>query len=258
MSEPRTVLITGASGGIGAALARAYAEPGRTLILTGRDAGRLQQVATECQAAGASVETRRLDLRDTTALLDWLGGLDARLPPDLVLVNAGVTSSIGHDGNGESWDAIEGLLAVNVNAALATAQGVLPGMRARGAGHIVFVSSIAAYFGLPITPAYCASKAALKAYAEAWRGWLEPEGIAVTVVCPGFVESEMSRRFPSPRPFLWRPERAAATIRRRLRRRPARISFPFPLSTGMWWLGVLPVDLSLKILRWLGFGAKRR
>jgi short-subunit dehydrogenase len=258
MTEPRTVLITGASGGIGAALARAYAEPGRTLVLTGRDGERLGRVAADCRDAGATIETHGLDLRDTAALLDWLGELDARLPLDLVLVNAGVTSSIGRDGDGESWDAIEGLLAVNVNAALATAQGVLPGMRARGAGHIVFISSIAAYFGLPITPSYCASKAALKAYAEAWRGWLGPEGIAVSVVCPGFVESEMSRQFPSPRPFLWSPERAAATIRRRLRRRPARISFPFPLSTGMWWLGVLPVDLSLKILQWMGFGAKKR
>ncbi|HNI73520.1 MAG TPA: SDR family NAD(P)-dependent oxidoreductase, partial [Accumulibacter sp.] len=108
---------------------------------------------------------------------------------------------------------------------------------------------------LPITPSYCASKAGLKAYGEALRGWLAPEGIWINVVMPGYVESKMCREMPGPKPFLWSPERAAAYIRRGLARNRARISFPFPLNFGTWWLAVLPAGLSWRILRLLNYSA---
>ena len=253
MKQPTCILITGASGGIGSALARTYAEPDVTLILHGRDGERLQSVAGTCRDQGASVHVKLLDVTDTDALRHWLTEISRALQPDLVVINTGITSHIGADGRGESWEAIAEIVAVNLTAALATADAVLPMMRERRRGQIAFVSSLSAYFGLPLTPSYCASKTALKSYAEAWRGWLARENVGITVICPGFVESDMSQKFPGPRPFMISAEESAAIIKRRLRRNPARISFPFPLNFGMWWLAVLPPAVSLKILGWLGY-----
>mgnify|MGYP002379656522 FL=1 len=253
--EPRSVLITGATGGIGGALARAYAEPGRTLVLQGRDRERLAAVAEECAARGARVLTRVLDLRDRAALVAWLRSVAQEEPLDLVIVNAGVNTSIGADAAGERWAAVEELIAVNVLAAMATVDAVLPAMRARRSGQLALISSLAAYYGLPVTPSYCASKAALKAYGEALRGWLASEGVRVNVVMPGYVESKMCREMPGPKPFLWSAERAAQRIRRGLARNRARISFPFPLNLGTWLLAVLPPTVSERLLSLLGYRA---
>ena len=115
------------------------------------------------------------------------------------------------------------------------------------------MSSLAAYYGLPLTPSYSASKAALKAYGEAMRGLLAADGLGVTVVMPGFVETPMERRFPGPKPFLWSAPRAARVIRRRLRANPARISFPFPLDFGAWITAVLPAAVSQRLIALMGY-----
>lgn len=251
MSDTRRILITGATGAIGAALADAYARPGVALYLHGRNEAKLSEVAARCQASGAQVESARFDMRDFAALREWLHGLGHL---DLVIVNAGVNTHIGPSGEPEPWEAVETLLDVNLKAAMLTTQAVLPGMRSRGRGQIALISSLAGYFGLPVTPSYCASKAGLKAYGEALRGWLAPEGIRVNVVMPGYVQSPMCDDMPGPKPFLWSPERAAQTIVRGLERNKARISFPFPLNLGTWFLAVLPASLSLRIVRWMGYG----
>ncbi|HPU79808.1 SDR family NAD(P)-dependent oxidoreductase, partial [Accumulibacter sp.] len=106
----------------------------------------------------------------------------------------------------------------------------------------------------PVAPSYCASKAAIKVYGEAMRGWLAAEGIRINVVMPGYVESSMCRAMPGPKPFLWSAERAARYIRRGLERNRARISFPFPLNLGTWFLSVLPPTVSARILRLLNYG----
>jgi short-subunit dehydrogenase len=249
---PGSVLITGATGGLGGGLATVYAEPGRTLILQGRNADRLRELAAVCEARGARVLTQLLDLRDGVALAAWLGELSHREPLDLVIVNAGVNTHAG--ANGERWPDVQELLAVNIVAAIATVDAVLPAMRARGNGQIALMSSLAAYYGLPVTPSYCASKAALKAYGEAIRGGLAATGVRVSVIMPGYVESPMCREMPGPKPFVWSPERAACYIRRALERNQARISFPFPLNLGTWCLAMLPPSVSERILRRLAYG----
>lgn len=251
--SPQTVLITGATGGIGGALVDVYAEAGNTLILQGRNAARLADLAAQCEARGARVLTRVLDVRNRDELSGWLRDVCNQEAVNLVIVNAGVNTNIGPEGAGERWEDIEALIEVNVLAAMATVDAVLPSMRARGAGQIALISSLAAYFGLPVTPSYCASKAAVKVYGEALRGWLAPEGIRVNVVMPGYVESQMCRDMPGPKPFLWPADKAARFIRRGLARNRPRISFPFPLNFGTWWLSVLPPATSERILRLIGY-----
>lgn len=249
MRAPKGVLITGATGGIGAALAMAYAARGRLLFLHGRNETRLSELARGCKGRGAEVETKNLDVAQIEAFVGWIEGIAPRV--DLAIVNAGVTSNVRA---GESWREIDHLLQVNVRAALATAAALVPAMRARGSGQIALVSSIAAWFGLPLTPAYSASKAALKAYGEALRGWLAPQGVEVNVVMPGFVRTGMSAQFPGPKRFMISPEDAARRIVRGLERNQARISFPFASSFAMWALGALPAGLSQRILGAMGYG----
>lgn len=251
MTGPNYVVVTGATSAIGSALAASYASIGVTLNLQGRNAERLEKVAAACEAQGAQVVTTLLDLRDFAALRLWLEELG---PLDLLIINAGVNTHVGPNGEPEPWNEVEALLDVNLKAAMMIVHAVLPALRARNSGQIALISSLAGYFGLPVTPSYSASKAALKAYGEALRGWLGPEGIRVNVVMPGYVRSPMCDDMPGPKPFLWSPERAARAIRRGLERDKARISFPFPLNWGTWWLSVLPASLSILLVRWLGFG----
>lgn len=253
LSNPRRILITGATGGIGSALALEYAAANRTLLLQGRDPERLTILAQRCEALGAVVEVHLVDLANVNARQDWYRELATGPALDLVILNAGVTSNIADTPDGESSEQVAMLLEVNLNATIRLCEALLPGMQQRGRGQIALVSSLSAYFGLPLTPSYCASKAGLKAYGEALRGWLAPRGIAVNVIMPGFVTSDMSERFPGPRPFILSPERAARLIQRGLARNRARIAFPWPLRVGMWWLAVLPPDLSLMMLRLFGF-----
>lgn len=248
-NKVRTVLITGAAGSLGSALAKTYAAPGITLLLHARKGEALAGLAAECAKKGAEVMTEAFDLRDHGRLAEWLDGLSSRLPLDLVIVNAGVNTNIGEHNEGEQWDKVRELIDVNIVATLATVHAVLPAMRRRGCGQIALISSLAAYFGLPITPSYSASKAAIKAYGEGLRAWLAPEGIRVNVVMPGYVESKMCREMPGPKPFLWTPDRAARVIRRGLARNSPRITFPFPLDLGTWFLAILPPSVSERLLR---------
>lgn len=245
------MLITGASGAIGHALAVHYAAPGRTLILHGRDESRLAAARAACECKGARVLTHRLDLRDRVALTAWLSETCDREAPSLVIVNAGVFIPTEEDDN--PLIGMGQVLETNLLAAMHTVDAVLPFMLARGHGQIALMSSLAGAFGIPSMPSYSASKAALKAYGEALRGRLARRGIRISVIMPSFVESELSRNVPGPKTFILRPEEAAVRIAHGLARNKARIVFPFPMNFGAWLLAALPVDIIVWCLRKLGY-----
>ncbi len=238
---PRSVLITGASSGIGRALALAYAAPGATLALGGRDPGRLDETAAACRARGAVVDARVVDVTDAAAMAAWVAEAEARAPLELVIANAGISAGTG--GGAEPADQAARIFAVNVDGVRNTVLPALPGMRARRRGQVAVMSSIAGFVGFAGAPAYCASKAAVRVWGEALRGWLAPEGVGVTVICPGFVESPMTAVNAFPMPLLMPVERAAALIRRRLARNPARIAFPWPVYAVVLALSALPSGL---------------
>ncbi|MBA4696392.1 MAG: SDR family NAD(P)-dependent oxidoreductase [Legionella sp.] len=253
VKNPKTVLITGATGSIGSALALIYAAQGQTLILLGRKQSVLNNVAAQCEQKGARVISYASDIQNNQAVMDWLKLISQTELLDLVIVNAGVNTHVKSDGSPEEWPEVETLVKTNILAAMATVHGVLPVMRRRKKGQIALISSLAAYYGLPITPTYSASKAAIKAYGEGLRGWLCHDGIEVNVIMPGYVTSPMCDDMPGPKPFLWTAERAARLIQKKLTRNKPRISFPFPLNVGTWWLAVLPPSVSQCIVRFLNY-----
>lgn len=248
MKNPRAILITGASGGIGGALARAYAGEGVHLALTGRSAERLDACAAACRAAGAEVRFEALDVADTQAVASWVEAVDREWPLDLVIANAGITGGLAAGNRSETLADVHRMMSINFGGVCNTLHPVIPGMRQRRRGQLALMSSLAALRGLPYSPAYCASKAALKAYGEALRAWLHPEGIGVTVVLPGFVDTHLAGHVTGPKPFQMTAERAARIIRRRLRRAPARIAFPMLLHAGIRLMAGLPTDLVDRVL----------
>jgi short-subunit dehydrogenase len=246
MRDPRTILITGASSGIGEALAEAYAGPGVTLVLTGRDRERLDAVAARCVERGAVVRAATVDVADRAAMADWLALVDRETPVDLCIANAGISGGTGR--RGESEEQARRILAVNVDGVLNTIHPLIGPMRERGKGQLALVSSLAGLRGYPGAPAYCASKAAVKSYGESLRLDLRPAGIEVSVICPGFVKSRITDRNRFPMPFLMDANRAASIIRRGLERNRGRIAFPLPTYLMAWIVAMLPAALADALL----------
>jgi short-subunit dehydrogenase len=244
---PRSVLITGASSGIGEALALDYAAPGVTLALSGRDHRRLAAVAEACRAKGAAVEASAVDVTDRAAMERWIAAANARQPLDLVIANAGISGGTG--GAGEGASQTRRIFEINLTGTLNTVLPAIASMRARGRGQIALMSSVVGFRGMPSAPAYSASKAAVRAYGEALRGVLAPAGIRVSVICPGFVRSRITAANRFPMPLLMDADRAARIIRRGLARDRARIAFPFPTYFGLWLLGTLPPALTEPLVR---------
>jgi short-subunit dehydrogenase len=247
MREPRSIVITGASSGIGAALALAYAAPGVTLALTGRDEKRLSGVAAQCRVRGAEVIPAVLDAADRAGMAAWLRDIDAAHPVDLVVANAGVSAGSGRGG--ESEEQARAVFDTNLTGVLNTIHPLLDRMRARRRGQIALMASLAGYRGFPGAPAYCASKAAVRVYGEALRGEAAADGVAVSVICPGFVESRMTARNPFPMPFLMDADRAARIVRKGLARNRGRIAFPWPMALGAWLVMALPAALADRLTR---------
>jgi short-subunit dehydrogenase len=247
--DPRSILITGASSGIGAALARAYAAPRTRLAICGRDTARLAAVADLCRERGAEVIETCLDVTEAPAVAAWIDTADRASPLELVIANAGVQGGLWRDGAGETLGELHRVMEVNFGGVSNTIHPVLPAMRRRRRGQIALIASLAALRGLPYSPGYCASKAAVRIYGEALRSWLAPEGIDVSVVLPGFVETRLSNTVSGPKPLIFSPERAAGIIRRGLAKGRRQIAFPYPLYLGMKLMRALPAGLVDTILR---------
>lgn len=241
-----SILITGASSGLGEALALAAAGPGRHLWLTGRNATRLNAVAQECRDKGADVTAAVLDVQDRGAMASFIEQADEIQPLDLVIANAGISGGTG--GGGESDAQAREIFDVNVTGVMNTIHPAIDRMRPRRHGQVAVMSSLAALRGFPGAPAYSASKASVKTYAEALRGALAAEGIGVSAICPGFVKSRMTDVNEFPMPFLMDAEKAARVILKGLQQNRTVIAFPWPMYWMVSLLSVLPPGLAVRLL----------
>ncbi|MEM7547564.1 MAG: SDR family NAD(P)-dependent oxidoreductase [Pseudomonadota bacterium] len=232
----QSLVLTGASSGIGAALAAEYAAPGMIMLLIARDAARLAEVAGAARAKGAEVETAIIDVTDEAAMRDALLGWDDRHPIDILIANAGIALGGMPEPQGQARRQIE----VNLLGTLNTVEPLLPRLIARGAGRIGLVSSIAAIRPSGDLPSYSASKAGVRAYGQAIRSWLRGKGVSVSVICPGFVTSPMSARHEGLKPFEVPADKAAHIIRTGIAKRRGALTFPWQFALMIFLGNRLP------------------
>ena len=244
---PGWALITGASGGIGAELARLYARRGWNLVLWGRDATRLEAIARDCRQCGADVTTRALDLQDGRAAIAAYREDDAATPIDLAILAAGLGDMKTPDEVTEKAEMVLELGLVNYATPSAMAAAAAEAMVRRGRGHIVLVGSVAAFHAIPFAAAYSGSKAGLKRFSESLHMALAPHGVGVTLVSPGFVDTAMSRRVVGFKAFLQTPASAARQIAHAVERGQAHLVFPFLFSI----LRLVDVIVPWPLKRWI-------
>ncbi|MFD2207822.1 SDR family NAD(P)-dependent oxidoreductase [Kiloniella antarctica] len=242
MTDPNTVLITGASSGIGASLAESYASSGKRLFLIGRNRTRLNDVAIKCEKLGAVVHKVVLDIKDPVLCSHVIKEANEISSLDLVIANAGISGGTGNTGETDSQ--VREIMDVNIYGVINTVLPAIEVMKVTGRGQIAIMSSLASFKGLPSAPAYCASKAAVRAWGEGLRGDLKKDNIKVSVITPGFVKSGITAVNKFPMPFLMDGSEAATIIKKGLQRNKARISFPKPMYLAVLLFASLPLYFS--------------
>ena len=259
-SGKKVVAIAGATGGIGEALVRGYARTGAHLLIAGRNEEVLHRLSAEVKALGAVCETTAFDVRDHEDLGSWT--LKAAVKgADVLILCAGVSASVqpspfrakpGSNKHEEvvyfpeaqadllrelEVNAVANILAAN---AFARAKLELKEQGETKPSRIVFISSLAALTGLAGSPGYSASKAALRTYGEALRRLLSHQNIGVTVIFPGYVESNMSRRYQGAKPWLMSADKAASKMMAAIDAGKAEYAFPWILAFGIRLLNLIP------------------
>lgn len=236
--------ITGASSGLGAALAEEIAVRRYPLTLIGRDALRLEAVALKCKALGSKVECIQCDVINSVELSAALATIDDKLPVDVVIANAGLGgSAVMSSAEGENLAVVKNVLDINVMGVVNTVLALQDRFVARKRGQFALVSSMAAYEGLAEAPAYAGSKAFVRVYGHGLRRQLAQHGIGVSVIVPGFVATPMSSSLDFRPPFLWDAKRAARFILAGMNANKPEIRFPWQLSLGVRLSALLPVSL---------------
>ena len=231
------VFLTGASSGIGEALARHYASEGATLGLVARRADRLESLKS---SLGAPAEVYPCDVRDAAALAGACARFMSRHgAPDIVIANAGI--SIGNLTEfAEDLEVMREILEVNVLGMANTFQPFVAPLRARGSGSLVGIASVAGLRGLPGATAYSASKAAAIRYLEGLRVELRGSGVRVTTICPGYIATEMTRHNPYKMPFMIPADEAARRFARVIAAGRSYAVVPWPMAIVGRILSMLP------------------
>lgn len=248
--DPACVLVTGASSGIGAALALLHARPGRRLILWGRDRARLDQVAARCGAAGATVTVRTVELGDGAASLAAAREDDLAHPVALVILAAGIGDMRPRGQPTERPETVLELGQVNFATPAALATLFAGRMGARGGGRIALLGSAAAFHDLPYAAAYAGSKAGLARFATALRLGVQDLGVGVVLISPGFIDTPMSRRVHSIKPFLMTVDRAAVLIAAAIAANRPHLVLPWPYAVLRGAAAVMPSPILRRIMRW--------
>ena len=237
MAAPLKVFITGASSGLGAALAAHYATRGAVLGLAARRADKLTEV-TRTLATPASVYV--VDVADREALAAAAADFATRHgTPDIVIANAGISTGT-HGGNVADLATLERVLQTNVTGVAATLSPFVEAMRSRGSGTLVGIASVAGFRGLPGSGAYSASKAAAINWLEALRVELHGSGVRVVTVCPGYIDTPMTAVNRFHMPFLLSAEDAARRIARAIERGSALAVLPWQIGLAFWFLRRAP------------------
>ena len=240
-------VITGASSGIGRAISPLLAGDGHKIALLARRTELLTEIADEINGGGGTAVAFECDVSNReevrqvfTRCVEELG------PVDRLIANAGIGESTpARKFDGET---VAKVMEINYLGAVYCIEQVLPEMLARRQGHIVGVSSLASYLGMPGSGAYCASKAALSSMLTSLRVELRTKGVDVTTICPGFIRTPMTDRNKFKMPFLMEVDDAAVLMHRAILRRDAEFSFPWRLSAPVRFARFLPASIYDRLL----------
>lgn len=238
----RNIIVTGASGGLGAALVAGLSRPDRRILLMGRDQDRLLRVHETARRLGAEAEIAAVPLEDHGAVAECIGGFDRAHPVDLIIAGAGV--KCGNAEGVEPQTQLARIIDVNLTGTIMSVQAVLPGMRQRGRGRVAIISSLAALSPQGCLISYSATKAALQGYAVALRRSCRGSGIGVSLIVPGFVDTPMTERHLGPTPFRMSPQKAAGIVIRGLEAGRGTIAFPRTLVALARLSGLVPAGLA--------------
>lgn len=247
-----SIALTGASSGLGRALAIAFAGPDVSMLLVGRSSARLLAVAEECRLKGANVRIAVVDVRDQVALSEALLSYDGDEPIDLLIANAGISGAPAPEGKPEPEGETRRLLDINYFGMLNTVEPLLPRFVARKRGRIAVISSLAGLRALPRLPGYSASKYAVRGYGIALRGWLGDHGVGVSVVYPGFIAPQEAGEHGREPGMAF--EKAADVIARGLVKGRSSIAVPASTAVILAVTGLLPAALSDRIVAWFARG----
>jgi NAD(P)-dependent dehydrogenase (short-subunit alcohol dehydrogenase family) len=242
----QVVLITGAASGLGRQLALTLAAEGAAVAALDRSADGLEKLAADLP--GQRYAWAVADVTDRTALRAAVARLEEQLGPiDVLIANAGIgCATPAHDFRGDDFEEI---VAVNLVGVANSVEAVLAGMLARQRGHLVAISSLASYHGLPHMAAYCAAKAGVNALLDALRVELKPTGIAVTTICPGWIRTPMTANLDVPMPDILEVDDAARRIVAAIRRRVPLTAFPRSTAWRVRLLRWLPAGLGDALVR---------
>lgn len=232
MKNPSVILITGASSGIGRALASAYAQKGVKLLLTGRNAERLGDIERHCRDKGAAVKTTTVCVTDRDAFQKQVSVWDDLEPIDLVIANAGISGGVKDD--------FQAIFDTSVEGTFNTVNPLIARMQARKRGQIALMSSMAGWRGMPNAPAYSTAKVAIRAYGEALRPLLAKDNVEVSTIFPGFVKTPLTDANNFDMPFIIEAREAAEIIKDGLERNKARIAFPWQMYVLARLVAALP------------------
>jgi short-subunit dehydrogenase len=242
-------LVTGASSGIGLALARRLAKRGFEVWLGARRKPALDALADEIRAAGGAATSVTLDVSQPEATEAAVSALDAAVGGfDLVVANAGIGGE-QTPAHRQTLAGARATIETNYLGALATILPVVPGMVKRGRGHVAAVTSLAGEIALPAAVDYGTSKCALSVFLASATPDLEPLGVAVTDVRPGFVRTPLTDKNQFEMPFLVELEDAARIIDEGLAKRRRVIRFPLPLTLAISGGNALPAALRNALIR---------
>jgi len=243
------ILLLGASGGLGGALAAHYAQAGSHLILLGRNTERLEELAQQCRVAGSTAEIQLCDLMQVEQAVSALNDLDRRTPIDVAVFAAGQGDVRPAGSLVESAELVQRLGTVNFVAQAAMAAALGERMAVRDGGKIVLVGSAASFHALPFAAAYSGSKAGLTRFADALRIGLGPHGVSVTLVSPGFIDTAAARQVSGPKPMMMSPADAARRIADATEKGLAHVIMPWPFALLRLLDRMLPHFLKDRLLR---------
>lgn len=247
MKNYKSILITGASSGLGKSLAIEYANKEVYLFLTARNREKLEETANLCKNLGAIVFFETNDIKNREDIKDFVLRSNNIKKLDLIIANAGISIETC-DNFCENSDRLYDVLNTNIFGVINTVEPIIPEMIKNKSGQIAIISSMSSFVGLPSCIAYSSSKACISAYGEALRGSLKQYNIGVSTISPGFIKTPLTDKNKFQMPLMISSEKAAKIIKTKLSKNKGLITFPIIIYFLMKFLRFLPYSFTNYII----------